>query len=110
MSVKGPSPSARLAALFEQHQGVTVPRTQVQQVGSQLDPLKRLRRNGGARDILDRKGIALLWGKGDRGAIVTLGLGPVLDDEFISYTPQTKAELSMLRQNGHAALHAPPGV
>jgi hypothetical protein len=33
----------------------------VQAAGSQLDPLKRVRHNGGARDILDREGIDVVW-------------------------------------------------
>ena len=100
----------RLAILFEQQQGVPIGRAQVVSVAQQLDALKRLRRNGGARDYLDPKGVALLWGKGDRDLIAALGLPKLEDDEFISYTPMNKEELKLIRKMGHAALRSPPGI
>ena len=99
--------SERLATLFEERQGEPVSRWEVQEVAAQLDYMKRLRRNGGARDILDEKGIALLWGGGDSHVISVLGLGPVANDEFISYTPANAKELALLRANGHAELQNP---
>ncbi len=99
--------SERLAMLFEGRQGEPVSRWEVQEVANQLDYMKRLRRNGGARDILDAKGIALLWGGGDSYVISKLGLGHVGNDEFISYTPANKAELALLRSSGHADLQSP---
>src|SRR5690349_3665113 len=99
--------SIKLADLFETHQGVPISRQQVCDVASQLDPLKRIRRNGGARDILDPKGIAILWGGGDSYVIGQLGLGPVAKSEFIAYTPANQAELNLLRANGHANLQSP---
>lgn len=99
--------SARLAVLFAEKQGVPISRWEVQEVASQLDYMKRLRRNGGARDILDKKGIALLWGTRDRNVISQLALGKVGAEEFISYTPKNKAELDLLRSNGHSELRAP---
>jgi hypothetical protein len=53
-----------IAELFRQSAelGTVVKREQiVQAAGSQLDPLKRVRRNGGARDILDREGIEISY-------------------------------------------------
>jgi hypothetical protein len=98
----------RLAALFEENQGVPISRQQIQDLaGSQLDYMNRLRRNGGARDILDEKGIALLWGGRDRLVIELLGLGPITTNEFISYTPANQGELDLLRSNRHADLQAP---
>ena len=47
--------SQRLAALFEQNQGVRISRQRIQDVADQLDYMKRIRRNGGARDILDKR-------------------------------------------------------
>lgn len=110
MAVKGPSASQRLATLFAQQQGMPISRGQVVNIASQLDPLKRIRRNGGARDYLDPHGIALLWGKGDRDLIAALSLGSVEDDEFISYTPKSKQELQLIRKSGHAELQGPPGL
>ena len=91
----------RIAALFEKIQRQPISRLQVQALAQQLDPLKRIRRNGGARDVLAPKGIALLWGQGDRAMIEALKLGPVTADEFISVTPQTPEEASLLRRTGH---------
>lgn len=56
--------NGRVADLFRHSAktGEVVTREQIVQVaGSQLDPLKRVRRNGGARDILDREGIEVVW-------------------------------------------------
>jgi hypothetical protein len=62
--------------------------------------MKRVRRNGGARDILAPLGIAILWGGADRVLITALRLGPVGPDEFISFTPRTPSESTMLRNAG----------
>jgi hypothetical protein len=94
----------RLATLFEQNQGVPISRQQVRDVANQLDYMKRLRRNGGARDILDQKGIAILWGKGDSYVIGKLKLVLVAPDEFISYRSETPQELELLRSQGHSNL------
>jgi hypothetical protein len=95
------SGSTRLATLFADRQGIAISRWEVQKVANQLDYMKRLRRNGGARDILDARGIALLWGGGDGFLISKLGLGPVGKDEFVSYTPADEEELALLRGHGH---------
>ncbi len=59
----------RIANLFRRSAktGEVVTREEIiQAAGSQLDPLKRVRRNGGARDILDREGIEIIWLGGNR--------------------------------------------
>lgn len=61
--------SARIAALFEMVQGRSISRGQVQGLAQQRDYMKRIRRNGGARDILAPKGIAILSGTYDREPI-----------------------------------------
>lgn len=91
----------RLAALFEKIQRKPISRVQVQALAQQHDYMKRIRRNGGARDILAPKGIALLWGQGDKALIRELGLGPVGSDEFISYRPEDPHEIQRLRKAGH---------
>jgi hypothetical protein len=58
------TPNERVAELFKRsaETGEIVTREQiVEAAGSQLDPLKRVRRNGGARDILDQLGIEVVW-------------------------------------------------
>jgi len=59
----------RIANLFRRSAktGEVVTREEIiQAAGSQLDPLKRVRRNGGARDILDREGIEVIWLGGNK--------------------------------------------
>lgn len=99
MSSKGGA--KRLAALFEKIQNKPISRQQVSALAQQHDYMKRIRRNGGARDILGPKGIALLWGQGDRALIDQLGLGPVTSEEFVSFTPRTMDEAALLRAAGH---------
>ncbi|MDQ0318965.1 hypothetical protein QO002_001103 [Pararhizobium capsulatum DSM 1112] len=91
----------RIAALFEKVQGKPISRQQVSALAQQHDYMKRIRRNGGARDILAPKGIALLWGQRDRALIDQLGLGLVTADEFVSFTPKTAADIALLRDARH---------
>lgn len=93
--------TARLAALFQKIQRQPISRLQVQAVAQQHDYMKRLRRNGGARDILSSLGIALLWGGKDRETISRLGLGELTGDEFISLAPATEEERTLLRNLRH---------
>ncbi len=93
--------TARIAALFEAVQSKPISRHQVTALAQQQDPLKRIRRNGGARDILAPKGIAILWGQRDRALIEKLNLGPVTADEFISFMPETADDIALLRDANH---------
>lgn len=95
------SGAERIAALFRKIQGKPISRLQVQALAQQHDYMKRVRRNGGARDILSPMGIALLWGGKDRNVISTLGLGDVSREEFISFTPATDEERTLLRVLRH---------
>ena len=95
------SGTVRLARLFETVQKRPISRNQVQAIAQQHDYMKRIRRNGGARDILAPKGIAILWGSKDRDLIEQLNLGAVTPDEFVSVTPATDHEAAILRAAGH---------
>ena len=99
--VNAGSGTRRLAALFQKIQCRPISRIQVQALAQQHDYMKRIRRNGGARDILAPQGIALLWGSRDRAIIDALGLGIVSTEEFISYSPRTEQEERILRDAGH---------
>jgi hypothetical protein len=90
----------RLTALFEAIQNTPISRVTVQAVGQQHDYMKRLRRNGGARDLLAARGISLLWGEKHREIIEQLNLGIVGDDEFISYRPTDPGHIALLRAIG----------
>lgn len=91
----------RVAELFRNLQGRAIPRSAIAAIAAQLDPLKRVRANGGARDILRREGVVILWGQNDRALIAELGLPPLLSDEFVSFTPRTKVEVEKLKLAGH---------
>jgi len=91
----------RLAALFERIQGQPISRSQVQAIGQQHDYMKRLRKNGGARDILGPKQIAILWGTKDRDLIERFGLGPITSEEFVSYHATDPDEIALLRARDH---------
>lgn len=95
------SPNSMVAKLFEIMQRVPISRTQIEVVAKQHDYMRRLRKGGGARDILTKKGIAVLSGIYDKKLINTLGLGPATSEEFISVTPKDAAEAELLRTAGH---------
>lgn len=61
--------------------------------------MKRLRRNGGARDELAREGIAVLYSETDRALMLKLGLS-FGTREFLSYRPKTLDEVRLLKDEG----------
>ena len=85
-NMQGTGGTERLRRLFSLVQGVPVNRDVVAGVARQQDYMKRLRKNGGARDALLHDGIALLSGKYDRAAIAHLQLPACNGKEFISVT------------------------
>ena len=87
----------RVARLFERYQELAVSRVQIIAVAAQDDPMRRVRRNGGARDILAPKGIAILYSEYDRDLMHKLGL-TFGYREFMSYTPKNAAEAALLRK------------
>jgi hypothetical protein len=89
----------KLATLFENCLGLPISRVQVAAIASQDDFMKRLRRNGGARDILAPKGIAILYSETDRALMQALGL-TFGYREFLSYKPENEAAVEMLRAAG----------
>lgn len=91
----------RIADLFVALQRTPIPRSAILAVAPQLDPLKRVRANGGARDLLRPQGLAILWGQGDRELIQKIGIGRILSDEFISIAPANPEERLLLREYGH---------
>ena len=91
----------RIAALFRHVQGRKISRNAVEALARQKDYMKRIRRNGGARDLLSPEGIAILWGKKDQALIEALGLPQCTQDEFISFKPVTESDTALLRAAGH---------
>lgn len=96
----GTGGTVRVAMLFERYQEIAVSRVQIIGVAAQDDPMRRVRRNGGARDILAPKGIAIFYSEYDRDLMLSLGL-TVGSREFMSYTPKNDAEVSILRGSRH---------
>lgn len=90
----------RVASLFERYQETAVSRVQIIAVAAQDDPMRRVRRNGGARDILAPKGIAILYSGYDRELMLALGL-TIGWREFMSFRPKTEAQAAMLRTARH---------
>lgn len=78
----------RLAKLFEYLPGVAIPRAVIVDVvgDCQKDPMKRIRSNGGARDILKSKGLELLSGNwvSTESRLVAAGISPIGKDELIA--------------------------
>lgn len=63
----------------------------------QLDPMKRLRGNAGAKDILRPLGIALLSGTYFNPVLQRLGLPRIGNDEHIAIDASTPTEINTLR-------------
>ncbi|WP_339085223.1 NaeI family type II restriction endonuclease [Hyphomicrobium sp. ghe19] len=91
----------RVVQLFTLVQRRPVPRNAILSIAPQKDSMKRIRRNGGARDVLETRGIEVLWGKGDRSLIAELGLPTCSMDEFVSFSPsaQQKQLIERVRSN-----------
>lgn len=90
----------RLAVMFEHCLGMPVSRVQVSGIAAQDDFMKRIRRNGGARDLLAPKGIAILYSETDRELMIQLGL-KFGSREFISHRPADAKQAELLRIAGH---------
>jgi hypothetical protein len=97
----GSSGTDRIARLFRHVQGKKIHRDVVQAVAQQLDYMKRVRFNGGARDPLAAEGILLLSGKYDAELIKRLGLPACTPDEFISHRIQSAEEARLAKALGY---------
>lgn len=89
--------SARLARLFEACLETPVSRVLIASVAKQDDFMKRIRANGGARDILAPKGISILYSESDRDLMKALGL-TFGAREFVSFKPNTDEQAKLLRR------------
>lgn len=90
------SANERIAMLFRHYQRKPIPRSAIQDVARQLDSLKRVRKNGGARDLLKREGIAVLSGNYDFPVRHALGFGDMKTGQFVSIRPETEEERRLL--------------
>ena len=88
----------RLRRLFSIVKGRPISREIVQCVARQKDYMKRLRKNGGARDPLADEGIVILGGGYGRDLLERFGLPHCGRDEFIAYQPTNEREIQALRK------------
>jgi hypothetical protein len=94
------SANARVVAFFKQYMETPISRHVLEGlIAPQLDPMKRLRKNGGARDQLCREGIALLSGTYNAKIIAAMGLPFCKADQWISFAPRTDKQRELLRQH-----------
>ena len=76
--------SARAASFFREHIGRVTHRSVIEALlHDQKDPMKRLRMNGGAGDLLSKEGLHILSGMYDQVELQSLGFEDVLRDEFV---------------------------
>lgn len=77
--------ATRLANLFKNFQGEIITRRLVECVAQQKDYMKRIRGNGGARDILAPEGLSILWGGNleDRKTLKSLGFKAINTEHFV---------------------------
>lgn len=66
----------------------------------QKDPMKRVRGNGGVKDILKPQGIAILSGKYDSALLRRLGYSDVGLEEHIAVDARSAADARLLREGG----------
>lgn len=90
----------RLARLFESCLETPVSRVLIASIAAQDDFMKRIRRNGGARDFLAPKGIAILYSETDHLLLKKLGLTFGFR-EFLSFKPRNDDDVQLLRESGH---------
>jgi hypothetical protein len=98
--MRGLTGNERIAELFRSIIETPIHRDIIQAVAQQKDYMKRLRKNGGARDVLAKEGIAILSGKYDSDLIRRLSLSKISTDEFISIHPEAPDKIRMLRKLG----------
>jgi hypothetical protein len=90
--------AARAASFFRENLRRPIHRSIVQSLlFDQEDYMKRLRGNGGARDLLKPDGIALLSGQYDSALITALSLPVTARDEFVSVKPDTDEQRALWR-------------
>ena len=98
MSLK--SGTSRVTELFRLAEGQIVNRNAVATVARQLDAQKRVRGNGGARDVLRDEGFLILSGTYHKHIAVALGLPDLLRDEYISVRVSPDNSLTGIQIDG----------
>lgn len=90
--------SLRVSMFLRENLGMKIHRSVIQALlHDQLDYMKRIRGNQGARDILAPEGIAVLSGVYDADLARQLGYGVLLRDEILAVRPQNAEQEDLLR-------------
>jgi hypothetical protein len=97
---EGKSGTDRLVQLFLTVQGRVIPRTVIADTAQQLDSMKRIRANGGARDRLRAHGVVVLSGDYDRELIGRFGLPACAKGEIIAFAPVSPEHRAIARDAG----------
>lgn len=97
---EGKSGTDRLVRLFVSVQGRVIPRSVIAGAAQQLDPMKRIRANGGARDLLRGQGLLLLTGNYDKSLIAGFGLPRCGKGEAIAFKPVSPDHVALARNSG----------
>jgi hypothetical protein len=87
----------RIVQLFREVQKRPIHRDVIHAVAQQKDYMKRLRKNGGARDPLAREKIAILSGTYHNALLEKLGLPKIAPDEVLAIKADTGAVEALLR-------------
>ena len=82
---EGDSGMEKVRRLFRRVLDRPIPRKVIIDAAQQLDPIKGVRKNGGARDQMKKENILILSGKYDRARIAQLGLPKCNTTEFIAH-------------------------
>lgn len=90
----------RAVAFFSENLRKPIHRDVVQSLLLQHDYMKRLRQNGGARDVLRLQGIALLSGIYDLVLIDELRLPAIDSEEMMAVAPDNAAEKALMKKRG----------
>jgi hypothetical protein len=100
MIFEGKTGQERVRRLFREVLDRPIPRKVIIDVAQQLDPIKRIRRNGGARDTMLREGIIVLSGDYFSALISALDLPPCAHGEFIAHKLSGPAEYALAKKHG----------
>lgn len=92
----------RISEFLRKNLGVPVHRTVIESLlFDQLDPMKRIRGNGGARDLLRKEQIAVLSNEYGKQALADLHWSPIGKQETIAIAPRSVEERTYLVSNGY---------
>jgi hypothetical protein len=93
--------STRAAIFFSENLRIPIHRDVILALlHDQLDAMKRLRSNQGAKNILRPRGIALLSGVFFNSVLEQLGLPRIDNDQHIAIKPSNESEVNILRAAG----------